>query len=380
MARYIWQGSLWPSFKWNSERLLHPLGEARKAQGKILGLAEFFELETQADVITEEAVTTAAIEGEKLDRATVRSSVARRLGLPSAGLPPTQRHIEGLVDMLIDATRNHADALTAERLKGWQAALFPTGYSGITRIITGDWRGSEEPMRVVSGPIGKETVHYEAPPAASVNSMMGEFLEWFQTPQTDLDGLVRAAIAHFWFVSIHPFEDGNGRIARTITDMALAQDEKTDCRMYSMSAQIEVERNDYYEVLERNQKGNGDITEWVVWFLECLRRAIQRSGVEVQKATEKARMWQELAFLDLNERQKKAINRLYESGDGGFEGGLTTRKYMGMTHTSRTTAKREIADLIAKGLLIKNPGEGRSVSYRLSWREGASPTTHPGAR
>ena len=341
------------------------------AQGKILGLADFFELEAQADVLTEEALTTAAIEGERLNRAAVRSSVARRLGLPTAGLPSTQRHIEGLVDMLIDATRNHEDALTAQRLKGWQAALFPTGYSGITKVITGDWRSGEEPMRVVSGPVGKETVQYEAPPAENVDRMMDEFLEWFQTPQSKLDGLVRAAIAHFWYVSIHPFQDGNGRIARTIADMALAQDEKTDCRMYSMSAQIEAERNDYYDVLERTQKGNGDITEWMVWFLECLERAIRRSDVEVHKATEKARMWQELAHLNLNARQRKAINKLFESGAGGFEGGLTNRKYVGMTRTSRETAKRDIADLVAKGVLIRNPGGGRSVSYRLFWQEGA---------
>lgn len=371
MAQYIWQTNSWPCFNWDSERLLHPLGETRMAQGKILGLVDFFELEAQADVLTEEALTTAAIEGERLNRATVRSSVARRLGLPTAGLPSTQRHIEGLVDMLIDATRNHEDALTAQRLKGWQAALFPTGYSGITKVITGDWRSGEEPMRVVSGPVGKETVHYEAPPAENVDVMMDEFLEWFQTPQGKLDGLVRAAIAHFWYVSIHPFQDGNGRIARTIADMALAQDEKTDCRMYSMSAQIEAERNDYYDVLERTQKGNGDITEWMVWFLECLERAIRRSDVEVHKATEKARMWQELAHLNLNARQRKAINKLFESGAGGFEGGLTNRKYVGMTRTSRETAKRDIADLVSKGVLIKNPGGGRSVSYRLFWQEGA---------
>ena len=371
MVKYVWQASTWPHFNWDSERLLHPLGEARKAQGKILGLADFFELEAQAEVLTEEAITTSAIEGERLDRAAVRSSVARRLGLPTAGLPSAERHVEGLVDMLLDATRNHADALTAQRLKGWQAALFPTGYSGITKIITGDWRSGEVPMRVVSGPVGKETVHYEAPPAENVDKMMAEFLEWFQAPRGKLDGLARSAIAHFWFVSVHPFEDGNGRIARTIADMALAQDEQTDCRMYSMSAQIDAERSDYYDVLERTQKGEGDITEWVVWFLECLERAIRRSDAEIHKATEKARMWQELARLDLNERQKKAINKLFESGEGGFEGGLTNRKYVGMTHTSRETAKRDIADLVVKGVLTRNPGGGRSSSYRLSRQEDA---------
>jgi Fic family protein len=358
MVRYIWQTGSWPSFRWDSGVLLHPLGEARQAQGKILGLAEFFELELQADVLAEEALTTAAIEGERLDRAAVRSSVARRLGLPTAGLPAADRHIEGLVEMLIDATSNHADPLTSERLKGWQAALFPSGYSGIARIVTGDWRGGKEPMQVVSGPIGKETLHYEAPPAEDVEGMVEEFLEWFRKSQGILDGLVRAAIAHFWFVSIHPFQDGNGRIARTIADMALAQDENSDCRLYSLSAQIEADRNDYYDVLERTQKGDGDITEWIVWFLECLERAIRRSEVEVHKAADKARMWQEIAHLGLNERQRKAINRLFESGPGGFEGGLTNRKY--------------IADLVAKGVLIRNPGGGRSASYSLAWQHETS--------
>lgn len=366
MVRYIWQTSTWPSFRWDNEILLHPLGEARQAQGKILGLAEFFELELQADVLAEEALTTAAIEGERLDREAVRSSVARRLGLPTAGLPTVERHIEGLVEMLIDATRNHADPLTAERLKGWQAALFPSGYSGITRIITGDWRSGTETMQVVSGPIGKGTLHYEAPPAGDVEGMVEEFLEWFRTSEGTLDGLVRAAVAHFWFVSIHPFQDGNGRIARTIADLALAQDENSDCRLYSMSAQIEAERNDYYDVLERTQKGDGDITEWIVWFLECFKRAILRSEVEVHKAADKARMWQEIAHLNLNERQRKVINRLFEAGPGGFEGGLTNRKYVGMTRTSRETAKRDIADLVAKGVLFRNPGGGRSASYRVT--------------
>lgn len=366
MVRYIWQTSTWPRFRWDSGLLLHPLGEARQAQGKILGLAEFFELELQADVLAEEALTTAAIEGERLDREAVHSSVARRLGLPTAGLPAVERHVDGLVEMLIDATRRHRDPLAAKRLKGWQAALFPSGYSGITRIVTGEWRSGKEPMQVVSGPIGKVTLHYEAPPAQDVEGMVEEFLEWFRTSERILDGLVRAAIAHFWFVSIHPFQDGNGRIARTIADMALAQDENSDCRLYSMSAQIEADRNDYYDVLERTQKGDGDITEWIAWFLECLARAIRRSDVELHKAADKARMWQEIAHLGLNERQVKVINRLFESGPGGFEGGLTNRKHVGITRTSRETAKRDIADLVAKGVLARNPGGGRSASYSLA--------------
>lgn len=363
MAQFIWQSQAWPAFKWNSERLLAPLGLARRAQGRILGLIEFFDLEIQADVLTEEAVTTSEIEGERLPRDRVRSSVARRLGLPSAGLPEAERQIDGLVEMLLDAIRNFEQPLTSDRLKSWQAALFPTGYSGLRKIVTGDWRRG--PMEVVSGPMGREVVHYEAPPSESVDSMMEEFIDWFQGPPVGMDGLVRAAISHVWFVSIHPFDDGNGRIARAVADMALAQDEKTDCRMYSMSAQIGAERDAYYKVLEKTQKGPGDITEWITWFLSCLQRAVWRSGGEVHKAMEKARMWQEMAGHDLNERQKKVINKLFEAGSD-FEGGLTTRKYVGMTGTSRETAKRDIADLVAKGILIRNPAGGRGSSYSLS--------------
>ena len=364
MAQYIWETELWPQFIWSSERLLNSLGSARKAQGKILGLIDFFDLEIQVDVLTEEAVTTAAIEGEQLNRERVRSSVARRLGLPTAGLRENERQIDGLVEMLIDATRNFEQPLTADRLKAWQASLFPTGYSGIRKIVTGDWRSGV--MEVVSGPVGKEVVHYQAPPGESVDLMMQEFIDWFQGPSVRLDGLVRSALAHFWFVTIHPFEDGNGRIARTVADMALAQDERTDCRMYSMSAQIGLERDDYYIILEETQKSSGDVTEWIVWFLQCLERAIQRSEAEVHKAMEKAQMWQEIAAHNINDRQRKVINRLFEAGSD-FEGSLTTRKYVGMTKTSRETAKRDIADLVAKGVLVRNPGGGRSVNYSLAW-------------
>jgi Fic family protein len=329
-------------------------------------MIQFFNLEIQADVLTEEAVTTAAIEGEQLNRERVRSSVARRLGLPTAGLPKTERTIDGLVEMLLDATRNFNQPMTPARLKSWQAALFPTGYSGLRKIVTGDWRRG--PMEVVSGPIGKEVVHYQAPTSDKVNPMMKEFLGWFKNPGIDLDGLVRAAVAHFWFVTIHPFDDGNGRIARALADMALAQDEKTDCRMYSMSAQIGAERDDYYDILERTQKGSGDITEWTTWFLSCLGRAIGRAEGEVHKAMEKARMWQDIAGHNLNERQKKVINKLFEAGDE-FEGGLTTSKYIGMTKTTRETAKRDIADLLAKGVLARNPAKGRGSSYYLTRRQ-----------
>lgn len=367
MVQYIWQAPSWPDFQWDSAALLRPLGKARQVQGKLLGEAEYFELEMQAETLTEEALTTAAIEGEKLNRDAVRSSVARRLGLPTVGLPPAERHVDGLVAMLVDATRNHEEPLTASKLKGWQAALFPTGYSGLSKIVVGDWRQGREPMQVVSGPIGKTKVHYEAPPADRVDGEVARFLDWFRSQRGELDGLVRAAVAHFRFVTVHPFQDGNGRIARAIADMALAQDENNGCRLYSMSTQIKAERDNYYDILERTQKGSGDITEWVIWFLECLYRAIRRSENEVQKAMCKVRLWQNIAHIGLNERQRKAVNRLCEAGRGGFEGGLTNRKYRGITKTTRETAKRDIADLVAKGILVKNPGGGRSISYDLVW-------------
>ncbi|MDF1535601.1 MAG: Fic family protein [bacterium] len=368
MVQYIWQTKDWPGLRWKSDVILRPLGISRQLQGRLLGEADYIGLEMKAEVLTEEAFTTAAIEGERLDRNSVRSSVARRLGLPTAGLPPAERQVDGLVEMLIDATTRHDERLTPKRLKGWHAALFPTGYSGMNKIPVADWRKGSEPMRVVSGPVGKERVHYEAPPAARLKGEIDRFLRWWHS-SSELDGLVRAAMAHIWFVSIHPFEDGNGRIARAITDMALAQDERKDFRMYSMSAQINADRDEYYDMLEKTQKGDGEITGWLLWFLQCFNRAIQRSEGEVRGALQKVRFWQQWAAVVFNERQKKVVNRLLDSGPEGFEGGLTNRKYKGMTRVSRETAKRDISDLVEKGVLIKNPGAGRNVSYRLLWPE-----------
>ena len=369
MVQYVWQTPAWPKFFWNSAVLLQMLGQTRKAQGRLLGEVEYIGLEMQADVLTDEAFTTAAIEGEKLDRNSVRSSVARRLGLPTAGLPGTERHVDGLVEMLLDATVNYDKPLTSERLKGWQAALFPTGYSGIQNILVGDWRKGPDPMQVVSGPIGKEKVHYEAPPAKHLDRQMEYFLSWWNSPPENFDGLLRAALAHFWFVAIHPFEDGNGRIARAITDMALAQDEQIGFRLYSMSLKISEERDNYYNILEKTQKGDGDLTDWLVWFMGCLERSILRSEVEVGHTLRKSKFWQQSAKVMLNERQKKVINRLLDAGPDGFEGGITNRKYKGMTKVSRETAKRDIADLVKKGILVKNPGGGRNVSYTFLWPE-----------
>lgn len=368
MGQYIWQSETWPEFSWDSAELLRPLGQARQAQGRLLGEVRFgLGLEMQAELLTQEGMSTAAIEGDHLNRQAVRSSVARRLGLPTAGLPTADRRVEGLVEMLLDATTGFKEPLTAGRLCGWNAALFPTGYSGLVAITVGRWRDSDEPMQVVSGPIGHERVHYQAPPSQQVPTEMDRFLAWWSAPPAGLDGMVRAGLAHLWFVSIHPFEDGNGRIARAITDMALSQDEGRDQRLYSMSQQIQVERNAYYDVLERTQKGTSDATEWVVWFLECLARAIERSESQVALALSHSRFWQQHAEAGLSQRQVKVVKRLLEAGPDGFEGGMTNRKYVGLAKVSRETAKRDLADLVDRGILRKNQGGGRSVSYSLIW-------------
>ncbi len=372
MVNFVWQHPDWTSrLRWNSERLLTPLAAARRRQGEIFGKAAGLGfdlgLEAQASILTDEAVMTAAIEGEVLDRESVRSSVARKLGLPTAGLPPTARHVDGLVEMIVDATQRFDEPLTEERLWGWNAALFPTGYSGMLQIIVGDWRTSDEPMRVVSGPVGRETVHFEAPPAARVPGEMARFLEWYTADPDPEDGLLRAGLAHFWFVTIHPFEDGNGRLARAIADMTLARDEGTPLRLYSMSAQIRTEQDAYYDILEQTQRSDGELTGWLTWFVGCLERAVTNSEARLDLVLTKARFWQDHTEVNLSERQRKVVNRMLDAGPGGFEGGLTTRKYVGMTRTSRATAQREIADLLAKGLLVRRPGGGRSTSYEIVW-------------
>ncbi len=319
----------------------------------------------EADLICEEALTTAAIEGESLSRDHVRSSVARRLGLPTAGLPTPPRPVDGLVDILVDATRGHQQPLTLMRLLGWHAALFPTGYSGLVKIPTGCFRMGADPMQVVSGPIGKEIVHFEAPPAVDIPLEMERFLGWFNAPAEAIDGLLRAAITHFWFVTLHPFADGNGRLARTLTDMALAQDEHSPIRLYSMSAQIMSRREDYYRILQETQQGDGEITSWMLWFLSCLQEAIHHSQKLVQKSVDSAVFWQRLAEHVINERQRKVILRLLEAEPEGFLGGLSNEKYRKIAQTSRETAKRDLADLVKKGVLIKNEGLGRSTRYAL---------------
>jgi Fic family protein len=372
MNTYIWQRKKWPALTWDSEALLAPLGECRLLQGKLFskvaGIGFDLEHQAQAEILVEETMKTSAIEGERLDVRSVRSSVARRLGLPSAGMP-FDRRVDDLVSVLVDATRNFDKSLTCERLWGWHAALFPTGYSGMHKIKVGGWRESDEPMRVVSGPIGREKIHFEAPPAYRLEQEMGRFLSWFDDSLGKVEGIVRAAIAHLWFVTIHPFDDGNGRIARAITDMALAQDDKQRVRYYSLSAQTMAERDEYYDVLEKTQKGACDVTEWLVWFLGCHARAITRSDDIMKGVFSKSEFWKTHSRSRLNERQKKVVNRLLDEGPGGFEGGLTTRKYASMTHCSRATAFRELDQLYEMGV-VERVGQGRSVRYEL---KGAVP-------
>jgi Fic family protein len=363
--KYIWQSAEWPALGWKSDLLLELLGQARKVQGRVIAQADFIGLEEQAKILVEEAFTTSAIEGEKLDRDVILSSVARRLGLPIAGLPASERGVDGLVTILTEATSQYEKLLTEERLFAWHAALFPTGYSGLHKINVGNWRKGDKPMRVVSGPTGREKVHFEAPPAKAVSKEMNSFLKWWNDPPR-IDGLLRAGIAHFRFITIHPFEDGNGRLARALTDMALAQDEKTGRRLYSLSLQINQERNDYYETLEISQKGSCDISNWLSWFLGLFIRSINRSKETIDLALSIAKFWKLHSQSALNARQLKAVNRLLEAGPNGFEGGMTNRKYVSLNKVSPETAKRDLHDLEIKGILKRNHGGGRSVSYSLS--------------
>ncbi|NJB67223.1 Fic family protein [Desulfobaculum xiamenense] len=369
MPRYIWEQDGWPDLTWDSGQLLGPLSECRRRQGRLQarfessGLAE--DLKAQAETLEEDAVQTAAIEGERLDREMVRSSVATHLGLEQGGLRPADRATDGLVQVLLDATRNHGEPLTAERICSWHAALFPTGQSGLGRIVVGAWR--QERMEVVSGPINRPRVHYVAPPPEALEAEMASFIAWWNGSRTTLDGVLRAGLAHLRFVTIHPFDDGNGRIARTLTDMALAQDENRPFRHYSLSAQIMSCRKDYYEVLERTQKSGCDVTAWLLWFVEQVGSSVDNAERTMERVLLKAEFWRRHVSTPMSDRQRKVVNRLLDAGPGGFEGGLTNRKYGGMTKTSRATAYREIADLVEKGVLAPREAGGRSVAYDLVW-------------
>ena len=373
--RYVWQRNDWPHWVYDHKRLAPLLAQLHLKQGYLLGRMHDLglDLRNQATlrILTEDVLKTSEIEGETLKLDSVRSSIARRLGVDIGALAPADRHVDGVVDMVLDATRGHNIPLTTERLFGWHAAMFPTGYSSLTKIRVGQWRDDAQgPMQVVSGPMHRQKVHYEAPPAVLLDAEMGNFLNWFNldnfrvnklTVDSQDDPVVKAGLAHLWFVTVHPFEDGNGRIARAVGDMALARAEKSAQRFYSLSAQIQRERKEYYDRLEATQKGDLDVTTWLEWFLGCLLRAIQSADETLAQVLAKARFWQHWAGTPLNDRQIKLLNKLLD----GFDGKLTSSKWAAIGKCSQDTALRDITELMGRGILKKSDASGRSTSYEL---------------
>ncbi|MEO8021347.1 Fic family protein [Polaromonas sp.] len=364
--RYIWQLPDWPQLHFDLASLAVQLAQVHRAQGQLmgrmaeLGLAEREQATLQ--VLTQEVIKTSEIEGERLSLDAVRSSIARRLGLDIGALAPSDRHVDGVVDVVLDATRNFDQALTRERLFGWHAALFPTGYSGRVRITVAAWRNDASgPMQVVSGPVGRERVHFQAPPANTLPAQTETFLQWFNTAPAG-DALIKAGLAHLWLVTLHPFDDGNGRISRAVGDMALARAEGTGRRFYSFSAQIQRERKNYYNQLEATQKGPLDVTPWLSWFLGCLLRAVQGADITLAGVLDKAQFWQRWAGTPMNERQTKVLNRVLDD----FEGKLTNAKWAAIGKCSADTALRDINTLLARGVLRRLEGGGRSTGYELS--------------
>jgi len=362
---YIWQSDAWPNWRYDLSAIANQLTTVSHAQGLLMGrLADVgMAVRDQAGIatLTDEVVKTSEIEGEVLNADSVRSSVARRLGVDIGAVAQVDRHIDGVVDMVLDATLNSDKPLSAERLFGWHAALFPTGYSGLNKITTGQWRDdSDGPMQVVSGPVGRRKVHFEAPPAHTLPKETADFITWANAA-TGEPALVKAGLAHLWFVTLHPFDDGNGRMARAVGDLFLARADSSPQRFYSLSAQIQRERKDYYDILERTQKGTLDVTQWLTWFLVTLYRAIESSHSTLEKVLVKALFWQRLAGVALNERQVKLLNRMLD----GLEGKLTSSKWAAIAKCSPDTALRDITQLMALGVLQKSNGAGRSTGYLL---------------
>lgn len=365
IKKYIHELKKWPEFHWDEKQLAKKLAEVRLRQGRLIGRMEGLGFNHRAEAVlqslTDEIIKSNEIEGEMLDRQQVRSSLARRLGVDIGALGKIDRNVEGVVEMMIDATQKYDELLTANRLHGWHAALFPTGRSGISKIKVGKWRDDNEgPMQVVSGPIGKTKIHFEAPSAKKLTSEMKNFLAWFNSKK-QIDLVLKAAISHLWFVTIHPFDDGNGRVARALTDMALARSEGSSQRFYSMSAQINLERSTYYNILESTQKGNLDITKWLEWFLDCLVRAFDGAETILSSVLRKSRFWEVHDEDEFNDRQRKVLNRLLD----GFEGKLTSSKWASLAKCSQDSASRDIENLLKRKILVKNSAGGRSTSYSL---------------
>ncbi len=350
---------------WDNSLLLDTLSKVRHKQGRLKGYMEALgfgvKSETKLHTLTLDVLKSSEIEGEVLDRAQVRSSIARQLGLEVAGLVPSDRHVDGVVQMMLDATQKATKPLSKARLCGWHSALFPTGRSGMYPITVGNWRKSGQgPMQVVSGALGKEKVHFEAPASGRLNKEMKKFLDWFNADKK-MDPVLKSALAHFWFVTVHPFDDGNGRIARAIADLQLTRSDAEPSRFYSMSAQIRLDRKGYYDILEKTQKGSTDISGWMLWYLNCLDRALDTSDKNLQKVLDKTRFWDKHLNTEVNERQRKMINKLFD----GFEGKLSTSKWARINKCSADTALRDIQDLLNKKILKKEQAGGRSTSYIL---------------
>ncbi len=365
-TKYIYEHKDWPDFTWDSVVLNSKLEQVRLMQGRLFGKMEAlgFTLREEAvlQTLTEDVLKTSEIEGEELDRNQVRSSIARRLGMDVVGLVRSDREVEGVVEMMLDATQNYQKILSPDRLFSWHAALFPTGRSGMNKIQVGHWRDdSEGPMQVISGPPGKTKVHFRAPEAKRLNKEMSKFFKWFNEKKS-VDSIFCAGIAHLWFVTIHPFDDGNGRIGRAIADMSLARSEDSPKRFYSMSAQICADRKNYYEILEITQKGGLDITRWLDWFLSCLEKALLNAEMVFASVIKKAKFWEAHMHIQFNDRQKKVLNHLLD----GFEGKLTSSKWAAMCKCSQDTASRDIEELVKRKILKKDPGGGRSTSYSFS--------------
>jgi Fic family protein len=367
---YIYERKGWPYFEWNQQQIGPRLAEVRHKQGRLLGRMEGMGFPLQAEAIlqtlTSDVLKSSEIEGEILNPDQVRSSIARRLGMDIGGLVPADRHVEGIVEMMLDATQNYHVQLTDERLFSWHAAMFPTGRSGMYRIVVGHYRDNSkaDPMQVVSGAMGKEKVHFQAPDSEVLVSEMGKFLGWFNE-EKNLDPVLKAAIVHLWFVTIHPFDDGNGRMARAITDMQLCRADQSAQRFYSMSSQIRAERKEYYHILEKTQKGSLDITPWINWFLDCLDHALVNSEETLSGVMKKARFWKRYSATPFNNRQRIVVNKLLD----GFEGKLTSSKWAKITKTSQDTAGRDINDLLERGILMKEAAGGRSTSYLLAFEQ-----------
>jgi Fic family protein len=379
-VQYIWQVPSWTDcLGWDATRLLRRIGQTRRRQGALLGKAASLGLDigceaqasvlsdVRADILTQEALATSEIEDEGLDAAAVRAAVLKHLGVQSADTPAVERHVDGLVEMLVDATVRYSTPLDVERLHGWQAALFPSGYSGLKRIAVGEWRRLRDPQIVVPSASGAPRTCFEAPPSEKIGEEMQCFLRWWSHSQASMEGLLRAGLAHFWFLTIHPFDDGSGRIARALTNMALAQDERSEIRLYSLSSQIACDRDGYSQMLEDAQRGDGELTAWLAWFLDCLERAMEQAECRLEHVLARTRFWQRHGGAALNERQLKVLGVLLDAGPEGISGGLCTRKYVRMTQASRATAQREIANMVRQGLLVRRPAGGRSTCYDAAW-------------